>query len=95
MKPNKVYVLQEVEEEISEMPEEQQEQIIYPECSICGTEYAYMLTKADANKLRRYDYKGRAMGYIQDIFPKVPGWVRSGAIDKYSNGFCICQNCMP
>lgn len=94
MKTNKVYFLQEVEEEIEKMPEEMQDQIIYPECSLCGTEYAFMLTKTDTAKLRRYDYEGRSMGYLQDIFPKVPAWVRSGAIDKYSNGFCICPNCM-
>lgn len=42
---------------------------------------------------QRYKVYGRQLGYIQDLFPKVPAWIRSGAIDQYSDGFCICPVC--
>ena len=41
-----------------------------------------------------YQIFGRYLGYIQDLFPNVPAWIRSGAIDQYSGGFCICPDCM-
>ena len=40
-----------------------------------------------------YQIFGRDMGPIQELFPNVPAWIRSGAIDQYSNGFCICPAC--
>ena len=40
-----------------------------------------------------YQMNGRQLGFIQDLFPRVPVWIRSGAIDKYSDGFCICPEC--
>ena len=62
-------------------------------CSICGYQEEYTLSKKEFHTLIQYGRLGRKMGYIQDLFPKIPSWIRSGAIDKYSNGFCICPNC--
>lgn len=62
-------------------------------CSCCGREGAYELNDDEYHMLRRYWVYGRQLGYIQDLFPNVPAWIRSGAIDQYSNGFCICPDC--
>lgn len=62
-------------------------------CSLCGYQEEYILSKEEYQTLVQYELLGRNMGYIQDLFPKVPNWIRSGAIDKYSSGFCICPKC--
>ena len=62
-------------------------------CSLCGYEEEYALDQKESQTLLEYERLGRRMGYIQDLFPKVPAWIRSGAIDQYSNGFCICPKC--
>ena len=66
---------------------------IYAKCFVCGKEESYELSKEEYVTLQRYRYYGRQMGYIQDLFPDVPQWIRSGAIDLYSDGFCICPDC--
>ena len=68
-------------------------QIIKATCSCCGREEAYVLSKKEYETLKRYRLYGRQLGHIQDLFPNVPAWIRSGSIDLYSNGFCICPNC--
>ena len=62
-------------------------------CSICGRTENYMCDEKETQNLIRYQDLGRTMGYIQDIFPNIPSWIRSGAIDQYSGGFCICPEC--
>ena len=66
---------------------------ITAKCSCCGYEEEYELSPEESYSLRGYERYGRQLGKIQDLFPKVPAWIRSGAIDKYSNGFCICPHC--
>lgn len=72
------------------MPEEN---VIVATCFICGTEGKHILTAEETENLILYYTLGRNAGRIQDLFPNVPAWIRSGAIDKYSNGFCICPEC--
>lgn len=62
-------------------------------CSYCGEETEYEMSKEEHEMLKKYWCYGRQLGYLQDLFPKVPAWIRSGAIDQYSGGFCICPKC--
>ena len=62
-------------------------------CSVCGAEGNYEMNEKETETLEKYWCYGRSLGHIQDLFPKVPAWIRSGAIDQYSNGFCICPAC--
>ena len=66
---------------------------ITAKCSCCGRSEDYRLTDYEAESLKRYQIYGRGMGKIQEVFPNIPAWIRSGAIDKYSGGFCICPEC--
>ena len=66
---------------------------IIARCSYCGYEEVYRLSKEERSVLQNYLLYGRALGKLQDLFPNIPAWIRSGAIDKYSNGFCICPKC--
>ena len=63
------------------------------QCSICGHVETYKMDEAESIILEKYWCYGRQLGMIQDLFPKVPAWIRSGAIDKCSGGFCICPKC--
>ena len=62
-------------------------------CSCCGAEYYTILDETESENLEKYWEYGRELGLIQDVFPTIPAFVRSGAIDQYSNGFCICPKC--
>ena len=68
---------------------------IKAKCAYCGYEEEYVLSADEYKMLRRYEHYGRKLGYIQDLFPRIPAWIRSGAIDKYADGFCICPKCCP
>ncbi len=63
------------------------------ECSYCGSEQEYEMDAEETETYFKYAVYGRQMGYLQDLFPKVPAWIRSGCIDQYSGGFCICPKC--
>lgn len=63
------------------------------QCSVCGHVETYVMSEEESKTLEKYWCYGRQLGMIQDLFPKVPAWIRSGSIDQYSNGFCICPNC--
>lgn len=67
--------------------------IIEATCSICGKTEIYKLNKKEEDTLILYRILGRDMGFIQNLFPNVPAWIRSGAIDESSNCFCICPDC--
>lgn len=69
--------------------------VLYPRCSCCGNEDEYLCDALESETLDRYIAYGRQMGALQDLFPKIPNWIRSGCIDKYSGGFCICPKCSP
>ena len=63
-------------------------------CSYCGHKGTFVLKGKQVDTLDAYWNSPRgAVGYLQDLFPNVPAWIRSGAIDKYSGGFCICPKC--
>lgn len=66
---------------------------IIAKCSCCGREVVYEMNEEESDTLQKYQVYGRQMGYIQDLFPDIPAWIRSGAIDQYSDGFCICPDC--
>ena len=67
--------------------------MLIAKCSCCGKEGVYEMNEEEYKTFQRYQVYGRQMGYIQEIFPNVPAWIRSGAIDQYSGGFCICPDC--
>ena len=52
-------------------------------CSCCGRKGVYEMSEDEYLKYYAYQIYGRELGYIQDIFPDVPAWIRSGAIDHY------------
>lgn len=62
-------------------------------CSCCGRTATHELTDLEEFKFDGYMLFGREFGKLQDLFPNVPAWIRSGAIDKYNGGFCICPEC--
>lgn len=62
-------------------------------CSICGREEEFPLTEEELDTYKRYICYGRQMGYIQDLFPRIPAWIRNGCIDQFSGGFCTCPDC--
>ena len=62
-------------------------------CYYCDREKTFKLTEEETQTYLEYQKKGREMGLIQNVFPRVPAWIRSGAIDLYANGFCICPKC--
>jgi len=62
-------------------------------CSCCGKEETYTLKGEEVTTFEKYQSEGRSMGYLQDLFPKVPNWIRSGCIDQFSGGFCVCPDC--
>ena len=64
-------------------------------CSACGNTGTYKMNEKESKTYHEYQSKGRSMGPIQNIFPKIPAWIRSGAIDQFSGGFCLCPNCNP
>lgn len=62
-------------------------------CSCCGREEEYEMDEREYVTFQSYQVYGRKLGYLQDLFPNVPAWIRSGAIDQFSGGFCICPDC--
>lgn len=62
-------------------------------CSCCGRSEDILLTEHEAFTLEIYRKVGRSMGKLQDLFPNIPAWIRSGAIDQTTGGFCICPKC--
>ncbi len=66
---------------------------ITAKCSCCGREENYFLNEEEFETFLDYQAYGRELGFIQDLFPNVPSWIRSGAIDQFSGGFCVCPNC--
>ena len=62
-------------------------------CSACGYSEQYKLSADEEILFSEYAERGRSMGRLQDLFPRIPAWIRSGAIDQMSGGFCICPVC--
>ena len=62
-------------------------------CSCCGRTEDHELTDIEEYNLNGYRKYGRGFGTLQTLFPNVPAWIRSGAIDMTSGGFCICPEC--
>lgn len=62
-------------------------------CSCCGRTETRNLTEVEEYNLLGYRKYGRQFGMLQNLFPDIPAWIRSGAIDMTSGGFCICQEC--
>ncbi len=67
--------------------------ILIAKCTFCGKEGLYEMNEEEYRTFQRYQVYGRKLGFIQELFPNVPAWIRSGAIDQYSGGFCICPEC--
>ena len=69
--------------------------ILKATCSICGkTAYTILDDTEEANYRKRMTLH-RDAGALQNLFPDIPSWIRSGAIDEYSDGFSICPDCNP
>lgn len=66
---------------------------ITAKCSCCGATETYTLSDLETYNLIGYRKFGRGFGMLQDLFPNIPAWIRSGAIDDSANGFCICPKC--
>ena len=66
---------------------------IEAKCFCCGNVGVYEMDEKETRVFEEYQFLGRSMGAIQDLFPNVPQWIRSGAIDQFSGGFCICPEC--
>lgn len=79
--------------EVDELIDDTYNHLLECECDICGSVGMYMMDDEEKDTLGRYYCYGRQMGYLQDLFPKIPAWIRSGCIDQYSGGFCICPSC--
>lgn len=62
-------------------------------CSCCWKEKSYDMNPEEQKTLEQYRKYGRSMGMLQTLFPNIPAWIRSGAIDEMSGGFCICPEC--
>ena len=62
-------------------------------CASCGRIEKYECDVDETSMLLAYQVFGRGMGTLQEVFPKIPAWIRAGAIDEASNGFCICPAC--
>ena len=66
---------------------------ITAKCSCCGRTEDHELTQIEWFNFEGYKMFGRGYGKLQDLFPNIPAWIRSGAIDTTTNGFCICPEC--
>lgn len=80
-------------EEVDEFIDDLYGRLLEAECSICGGKGSYLMDDKEKKTYDNYQFLGREMGLLQDVFPKIPAWIRSGCIDKYSGGFCICPQC--
>ena len=83
----------ELDQEIENMPIDEYIRILKPTCSCCERTYVFKMSKEETERLIKYESYGRSMGYLQDLFSGIPGWIRSGAIDQNSDGFCLCPDC--
>lgn len=81
-------------EEVDALIDELYERLLEAECSICGNVGFYLMDENEKETYDNYQIRGREMGLLQNVFPKIPAWIRSGCIDKYGGGFCICPKCM-
>lgn len=62
-------------------------------CSVCGREGTHKMSDAECRTYMAYKLKGHAMGHIGDLFPDIPLWIASGAIDPVSDGTAVCPEC--
>lgn len=62
-------------------------------CAKCGKQGAYEMSEAETKLYMEYQIKGRSMGPLQTIFPNIPAWILSGAIEPLSDGYCECPEC--
>lgn len=94
---NNIYVEMELTEteieEVDELIDDCYDRLLTCTCSECGREGRYLMSEIENKYYENYQIMGRQMGLIQNVFPNIPAWIRSGAIDKYSGGFCICPEC--
>lgn len=65
------------------------------ECKCCGKAETYEMNESETENLLKYMFFGNQAGHLEELFPKVPAWIRAGAIDQRSNGFCVCPECSP
>lgn len=67
--------------------------MLMAQCSCCGSVGEYELSEKEAMDVTNY-LRGDLKGYLQNLFPNIPPWIRSGAIDvRRTNGFCTCPTC--
>lgn len=80
--------------EVDSLTDELYDRLLECECGICGGKGSYLMDESEKETYDNYQIRGREMGLLQNVFPKIPAWIRSGCIDQYSGGFCICPKCM-
>lgn len=80
-------------DEVDLLIDELYDRVLECECSICGHVGYYLMDTTEKETYDQYAIRGREMGLLQNVFPKIPAWIRSGCIDQYSGGFCICPKC--
>lgn len=75
--------------------------VLIAECTTCGKHGSYVLSEEEEKGYEDYMdgviysmdgmmYSRPNRIYIQDALPKVPGWIRAGAIQ---NTMCFCPRC--
>lgn len=62
-------------------------------CSFCGETGIYYMNKEESDTLMKYRVN-QPLTPLSELFPKVPAWIRAGAIDTLSNGKCQCPKCI-
>lgn len=85
--------MEKIEEKNMEDITMEEERVFEARCVCCGQVGRYKMDDEEAQKFEEYQWRGRSMGMMQNLFPKVPARIRNGAIDQYSGGFCICPEC--
>ena len=62
-------------------------------CSKCNEEGKYTLNADEVKNYMNYITKGPAAGTMEELFPNIPAWIRTGAINKFTDGKCLCPKC--
>lgn len=66
--------------------------LITATCFCCGRVEEYLMSDEEYKNLEKYYEYGRNAGKLQDLFPKMPAWIRA-SLCRESDGFCICPEC--
>lgn len=89
--------LSELLEDYFPYPDEETWQVLQAQCSCCRQWGMYVMSLEEEKSYDEWleaKIYGKPHKLLQEAFPKVPAWIRSGSIDyTRTNGFCICPRC--